>query len=76
MEESMETQATYCRRCGVEIPAARLQAIPETLVCVKCSEEIGGEFELKITMSGMAKPGSLKVTGQHVAVKLQRKPLR
>ena len=72
----METEAKYCRLCGVEIPPARLHAIPDTQVCVDCSEKIGGEFELKVTISGTAKPGSLKVTGQQVAVKRQRKPLR
>jgi hypothetical protein len=72
----METEAKYCRLCGVEIPPARLQAIPDTQVCVDCSEKIGGEFELKVTISATAKPGSLKVTGQQVAVKRQRKPLR
>jgi hypothetical protein len=60
----------------VEIPAGRLQAIPDTLVCIECSEKIGGEFELKVTVSGTAKPGSLKVTGQQVSVKRQRKPHR
>lgn len=60
----MDTDAKYCRRCGVEIPAARLKVIPDTSVCVKCSEEIGGEFELKVTVSGTAKAGSLKITGQ------------
>jgi hypothetical protein len=60
----METEEKYCTRCGAEIPAGRLKAIPDTLVCVKCSEEIGGEFELKVTVSGTAKAGSLKVTGQ------------
>ena len=72
----METDGKYCRRCGVEIPAARLKVIPDTLVCVKCSEEIGGEFELKVTVSGTAKAGSLKVTGQQVDVERKRKPLR
>jgi len=66
----------YCRRCGAEIPSARLKAIPDTLVCVRCSEEIGGEFELKVTISGTAKAGSLKVTGQEVAVERKRKSLR
>jgi hypothetical protein len=60
----------------VEIPAGRLQAIPDTLVCIECSEKIGGELELKVTVSGTAKPGSLKVTGQQVSVKRQRKPHR
>ena len=69
-------EARYCRRCGTEIPEGRLEAIPDTLVCVKCSEEIGGEFELKVTVSGTAKAGSLKVTGQQVEVQRQRKPFR
>jgi len=69
-------EAKYCRRCGVEIPAGRLEAIADTLVCVKCSEEIGGEFETKVTISGTAKPGSLKITGQEVAVQRQRKAYR
>ena len=72
----METEAKCCARCGAEIPAGRLRAIPDTLVCVNCSEEIGGEFELKVTVSGTAKAGSLKVTGQSVDVQRQRKPLR
>ena len=72
----MEAEAKYCTRCGAEIPAGRLKAIPDTLVCVKCSEEIGGEFELKVTVSGVAKAGSLKVTGENVAVERKRKALR
>ena len=71
----METEAKFCTRCGAEIPGGRLKAIPDTLVCVKCSAEIGGEFELKVTVSGTAKAGSLKVTGQQVDVQRQRKPL-
>ena len=67
----METEAKYCTRCGDEIPAGRLKALPDTLVCVKCSEEIGGEFELKVTISGTAKAGSLKVTGQQVNVQFR-----
>ena len=69
------SETRYCRICEVEIPAARLKAIPDTWVCVECSEDIGGEFELKVTISGTAKAGSLKVTGQEVAVERQRKPL-
>jgi RNA polymerase-binding transcription factor DksA len=26
-----------CEECGKEIPAARLEALPNTTVCVKCS---------------------------------------
>ena len=65
-----------CRICGAGIPAARIEAIPDTLVCVRCSEEIGGEHELEVTTSSTGKAGSLKKTGQSVSVKKQRKPIK
>ena len=65
-----------CRRCGKTIPPARLEAIPETLVCVDCSETIGGEFELEVKVSSTGKAGSLKRTGQDVSVERKRRPLR
>ena len=65
----------YCRVCGVEIPKERLEVIPDTRVCVKCSAKIGGEFELKVTVNSTAKAGSLKKTGQEVSVKRQLRPL-
>lgn len=70
----MDTETRECRLCGVEIPSARLKALPDTLVCVDCSKEIGGEYELKVTVNSIAKPGSLKLTGQQVSVRRQRKP--
>jgi hypothetical protein len=72
----MEQHRRRCRKCGTEIPEARLQALPETLVCVACSRSIGGEFELEVTMSGTGKAGSLKITGQQVSVQRKRKPLK
>ncbi|MCA9691224.1 MAG: TraR/DksA C4-type zinc finger protein [Nannocystaceae bacterium] len=71
----MTDETKQCRRCGAEIPAARLHAMPDTRVCVPCSEEIGGEFELEVTVSGTGKAGSLKKTGQDVSVRRTRKPL-
>jgi hypothetical protein len=71
----MESQAQRCRRCGREIPQARLDAMPDTSVCVNCSESIGGEFELEVTVSGTSKAGSLKITGQQVSIARKRKPL-
>jgi len=64
-----------CRVCSIEIPAGRLRAMPETEVCVGCSERIGGEFGLKVTISGTGKAGSLKITGQEITVKRYRKRL-
>ncbi len=71
----METEGKCCRVCGVEIPPERLEVIPDTLVCVKCSQKIGGEFELQVRMGGTGKQGSLKKTGVDIIVKRQRRPL-
>lgn len=37
-------KGTYgtCVRCGKEIPLARLQQVPEALICVPCSEKKSG----------------------------------
>ena len=70
-----DTQRRSCRLCGVEIPPARLKAMPETLICVGCSEKTRGEFELEVTINSTGKSGSLKKTGQDVQVRRQRKPL-
>ncbi len=72
-ENDMETKAKLCRICGTEIPPERLEVIPDTLLCVKCSQKIGGEFELKVRVGGTGKPGSLKITGQEVSVQRQRR---
>ena len=69
----MNPNARYCRICEVEIPIERLELMPDTLVCVKCSQKIGGEFELKVSIGGTHKIGSLKITGQEVTVKRQPK---
>ena len=61
--------------CGAEIPPERLEVIPDTLVCVKCSKKMGGEFELQVRVGGTGKAGSLKITGQDVSVKRQRRRL-
>jgi len=37
-----------CVRCGKRIPKGRLKAIPETELCVKCSEEVGGDYEVTV----------------------------
>jgi Prokaryotic dksA/traR C4-type zinc finger len=72
----MDSELRNCRRCGTPIPPARLQALPDTLVCVECSEKIGGEFELEVKLGFTGKPGSLKKTGQEVTVRRKRRRLQ
>lgn len=54
------TTSQPCARCGGEIPAERLEALPETQVCVACSREMGGEFTVYVTPEKTSKEGSLK----------------
>jgi hypothetical protein len=71
----MAVETRQCRICGDEIPAARLAAMPDTLLCVKCSDKMGGEYELEVTIAGTGKAGSLKKTGETVSARRTRKPL-
>ena len=72
----MNDESRYCRRCGTPIPPARLRTLPDTLVCVACSEKIGGEFELEVRVGLTGKAGSLKKTGQELSVRRKRRPLQ
>jgi hypothetical protein len=50
----------FCERCGIEIPARRLEVLPDTRLCLQCSEEIGGDYLLQSSAENLAKSGSLK----------------
>lgn len=62
-----------CIRCGNEIPEARLKALPETELCIGCSEAVGGDFIVTATYERTNKPGSMKVNyGSLTVVKRRR----
>lgn len=56
----MMEEKRLCERCRVEIPADRLEALPQTRLCIQCSREIGGEFETIVVLGSLGKQGSLK----------------
>ena len=56
----MAADPRFCQRCREEIPAERVEVLPETRLCVKCSQAVGGEFELRAVPDNLAKAGSLK----------------
>jgi hypothetical protein len=66
----------FCSRCKTEIPAERIEAIPETRICVKCSADVGGEFELVFEDESLGKAGSLKKNYGSVTVRKRRRELR
>jgi len=65
-----------CIRCGNEIPTERLEAMPETEICVGCSRDIGGEFILLVGYENCSKTGSMKRTYGGVKVTKLRKIIR
>jgi len=71
------TEPQPCARCGAEIPVERLEAIPETIVCVKCAREMGGsEFRIEVIAEKTSKEGSLKKNYGGYSTRKIRKPLR
>ena len=65
----------FCERCRAEIPAERVEAIPETRLCVACSQAVGGEFEMRVRNKNLAKPGSLKKNYAEVTIEKVRRKL-
>jgi hypothetical protein len=65
----------FCQRCRVEIPAERIEALPETRVCIGCSAAIGGEFVLRVSRENLGKAGSLKKNYGGVTVRMKRKKI-
>lgn len=65
-----------CARCGHEIPAERLEALPDTQVCVTCSRAMGGEFTLYATPERTSKEGSLKKNYGGYTARKVRKPIQ
>ena len=65
-----------CARCGEMIPAERIEAIPETMVCVTCSKEMGGEFNVIVTPERISKEGSLKKNYGGYSTRKIRKPIK
>ena len=66
----------FCARCKAEIPAERIEIMPETRVCVACAQAMGGsEFKLSTKRVRVSKVGSLKVLTADCELEKQRKPI-
>jgi RNA polymerase-binding transcription factor DksA len=49
-----------CELCGNVIPAERMEALPDTRICVGCSERVGGEWDVRGVDVVTSKEGSMK----------------
>jgi hypothetical protein len=66
--------ARLCKRCKAEIPAERIDALPDTQVCVKCCQTAlnGSEVEMHVIPGSSGKDGSIKKN--YTSFTLQTKP--
>ncbi|MDZ4833896.1 MAG: TraR/DksA C4-type zinc finger protein [Candidatus Melainabacteria bacterium] len=63
-----------CRLCGNVIPEERMEALPETELCVGCSAKVGGEVVMIANEVRTSKEGSMKINyGGGVDVRFVRK---
>jgi hypothetical protein len=77
-EAVMTTNANevrLCKLCNKVIPAARVKALPDTRLCIECSEEVGGEFVYSAALVSLAKEGSMKRNYGGVSVQKKRRKL-
>ena len=72
----MPVRPRPCVRCRDMIPAERIEALPETRLCVKCSREVGGNLVVTIVPENLAKTGSLKKNYGGWSVKKARRQIR
>jgi hypothetical protein len=54
------TKTRPCQRCGQDIPSERIEALPETRLCLPCSQSVGGDFTRSFSQESLGKAGSLK----------------
>lgn len=71
----MSVKKRYCARCRAEIPAERIETLPDTRLCVECVRAVGGEFETRTSRENLGKANSLKKNYGGVTMTKRRKPI-
>ena len=72
----MAARPRPCERCGKIISSERVEAIPETRLCIDCSKAVGGEFQISYVQENLAKSGSLKKNYGSLTMKKTRKSVK
>ena len=62
-----------CHRCKERIPEERLEALPDTWLCLKCSQEIGGDYHISFNEENVGKAGSLKKNYGGINIRKRRR---
>lgn len=56
----MPISPRLCLRCHLLIPLERLEALPETRLCIACSQVVGSDFAVTVHSENLSKTSSLK----------------
>ena len=72
----MMSKTRFCQRCSVQIPDERIEALPDTRLCVACSQAVGGEFQVRVVPENLGKTGSLKKNYGSFTIRKTRRALR
>lgn len=76
MTKQLVDESRQCERCDATILPARVRAMPETWLCIECSQEVGGDFVYTATQENLAKAGSMKKNYGGISIKKQRRVIQ
>jgi hypothetical protein len=65
-----------CIRCKALIPEERLEALPDTRLCIACSQAVGGDYVVHVRSERTSKPGSLKINYGGAEIIKKRRQIR
>lgn len=64
-----------CHRCRSKIPEERLEALPDTWLCIACSQQVGGDYEVSFSEENIGKAGSLKKNYGGLSIRRRRRKI-
>jgi hypothetical protein len=64
-----------CHRCKSPIPPERLDALPDTWLCIACSKKMGGDYEVSFSEENIGKAGSLKKNYGGLSIRKRRRKI-
>jgi hypothetical protein len=69
----MGNRTRGCQRCKQPISAERLAGLPETRLCLQCSQEVGSDFKMQGSTENLAKTSSLKKNWGGIYIEKKRR---
>jgi hypothetical protein len=64
-----------CHRCKAVIPPERLEALPDTWLCIHCSQAVGSDYVVSFSEENVGKAGSLKKNYGGLRIRKKRRKI-